>query len=430
MTAANGSHKRPATDACEPRTSKKRMAHDMPGLEGSLTAAIHGDTSMIEEGSVQAALLSTHADIAPPLSVSTTFEAPVEKGRGHIYSRETNPTRARCEQLLGAIMSAPGAPAHAILYSSGLAAAFAVLSHLRPRRVAITGGYHGTHAVLAQLKHIAFDDGYEKLPLMQPAEVAASALQKGDVLWLETPNNPTCEVADVAAYVTAAKARGIRVVVDSTFAPPPLQNPLHLGADVVMHATTKYLAGHSDALGGALCVVDEAMANAFMKARTTLGSVPGSLEPWLLMRSLRTLHLRVERQANTATRLVQWLNSSMADASHELHGLVHKVYHPSLESNSPLHDVAVKQMPGGFGGCFAVELSSEFVAQHLPQSLSLFRDATSLGGVESLIEWRRKHDATISPLLLRVSIGLEDFEHLRADLLAGILRLSNEVVSK
>jgi len=259
--------------------------------------------------------------------------------------------------------------------------------------------------------------------LPEPGDVAGT-LAEGDVLWLETPVNPSCAVRDIAAYVAAARGAQ-RVVVDGTFAPPPLQRPLALGADFVVHATTKYFAGHSDALGGVVCTAAPEAAAALRRDRIALGSTPGSMEVWLLMRSIRTLHLRAQRQSETAARLAAWLHggTGAGGAAHPLAGLVHAVHHASLPS-SPCHEVARRQMPGGFGGCLAVELGTEDAARALPGQLRLFKDATSLGGVESLIEWRRKYDDAVSPLLLRVSIGLEDYEDLRADLQRGILAAS------
>mmetsp|Transcript_2904 Transcript_2904/g.8902 ORF Transcript_2904/g.8902 Transcript_2904/m.8902 type:complete len:230 (-) Transcript_2904:263-952(-) len=196
------------------------------------------------------------------------------------------------------------------------------------------------------------------------------------------------------------------------------------------HSTTKYLAGHSDAIGGALCMADERLAQELRDDRTALGSTPGSLEPWLLLRSLRTLHLRIRQQCTTASKLAKWLSRAVdGDHSHPLVGKVVSVSHPSLPSH-PGHEVAVRQMVGGFGGCFSLELASEDAARRLPAELELFRDATSLGGVESLIEWRRKYDVAVSPLLLRVSVGVEEEEHLRADLERGILRTTAACLSK
>jgi cystathionine gamma-synthase len=254
----------------------------------------------------------------------------------------------------------------------------------------------------------------------------------GDLVWLETPKNPTCEVADISAYVAAAAKLDAgdpdraRVVVDGTFAPPPVQRPLLLGADCVMHSATKYLAGHSDALCGALCVADEEVKAQLITDRVALGSTPGSLEVWLLLRSLRTLHVRVERQARSAGILTSWLHDAVHNNDHPLHGYIRAVWHPSLPSD-PGHEIAKRQMaPGMYGGCFALELATEAAAKGLHTQLSLFRNATSLGGVESLIEWRRQYDDQISPYLLRVSVGLEDPGDLKEDLRRGILAMGKE----
>ena len=406
--------------------SSSRSAHGGGGAweDGSATAAIHADAE-------------PRGGVSPDLGLSTTFSlAPGDDAAGieadHIYSRISNPTRDRCEALLGAVEGVRDAPAHAVLYSSGLAATFAALVRLLPKRVAISGGYHATHHVLEQLSRIAGGTAYEVVALPAP-EDAARDLRPGDVVWLETPLNPTLDVHDIAAYAEVAKAVGdVRVVVDGTFAPPPLQRPLLLGADIVMHSTTKSLAGHSDAIGGALCVADPTLATELREERTNLGSTPGQLEVWLLMRSLRTLHLRVDRQSRTATRLAAWLEAATPGGGggeggvggvpdpHPLAGLVHAVHHPSLPSHAG-HAVAKRQMTGGYGGCFAVELATECAARELPAALELFRDATSLGGVEGLAEWRRKYDDEVSPLLVRISVGLEEPEDLEADLERAIL---------
>lgn len=280
---------------------------------GSSTAALHADARA-------GAGWDPGRDVAPPLSMTTTFVCAPEGGGGgegrYCYSRMANPTRERAEALLAAVEAAPdqrGGEVQSVLYASGLAAAYAALAALLPARVAISGGYHGTHLVLRQLRRLSGGARFEAVPLPPPGGVAA-ALQAGDVLWLETPRNPDCRVADVEAYAAAARAvpgGAARVVVDATFAPPPVQRPLTAGADVVMHSSTKYLCGHSDAMGGALCVTDAALAAQLREERTAMGSTPGNLECWLLLRSLRTLHLRVQRQCETATALVAWLHAAV-----------------------------------------------------------------------------------------------------------------------
>jgi cystathionine gamma-synthase len=326
------------------------------------------------------------ADVAPAIHVSTTFLA--DNAEGLVYSRNAQPTRARLEAVLGALEGGD-----AVVYGSGQAATTAALLHFKPRRVAARrGGYHASHYAVDALA--AF--GVEKVPLDAP-------LAKGDLVWLETPKNPTCELEDIAAHAERAHAAGAAIVVDSTFATPVLQNPLALGADVVMHSTTKFISGHSDALGGALVANDPAVGAALRAERTISGAVPGALECWLALRGVRTLSLRVRAATATATRLAAFLDGKVA-----------RVWHPSVPSH-PSHALAARQMRGP-GAVLSIELASEAEARAFPKRLRLFHDATSLGGVESLVEWRRKQDPEAPPALLRMSIGLEDPEDLEADL--------------
>lgn len=346
------------------------------------TLAIHADTGLEHD-----------PDVAPPIHVSTTFSA--ENAEGLVYSRTEQPTRRRLEAVLGALEGGD-----AVVYASGQAATTAALLHLQPKRVAISrGGYHGTHGAIDALAPW----GVEKVPL-------EAALAKGDLVWLETPKNPTCEIQDISAHAARAHAAGAWLVVDGTFGTPVLQRPLALGADLVLHSMTKFLSGHSDALGGVLVARDAATADALRRERTYSGAVPGALETWLVLRGVRTLGLRVRRQTETATRLAAWLEPRVA-----------RVWHPSLPSH-PGHALASRQM-SGFGAILSVELGSEEAARELPRHLSLFRDATSLGGVESLLEWRRKHDPEAPPALLRMSVGLEELEDLTRDLEAGLAKV-------
>lgn len=326
------------------------------------------------------------ADVAPPIHVSTTYRA--GNAEGLVYARTDHPTRVRLEAVLGALEGG-----HAVVYASGQAAATAALTLLAPRRVAIQrGGYHATHAAIDALARF----GVEKVPLDAP-------VGKGDLVWLETPRNPTCEVQDVAAHAARARAAGALLLVDGTFATPVLQRSLALGADLSYHSMTKFLGGHSDALGGVLAARDPGLAARLRDARGVSGAVPGALETWLVLRGVRTLSLRVHRQTETATRLAAFLAPRVA-----------RVWHPSLPS-FPGHDVARRQMKAP-GPMLSFELASEEAARALPGKLRLFRDATSLGGVESLVEWRRKVDPEAPPALLRLACGLEDAGDLEADL--------------
>jgi cystathionine gamma-synthase len=355
---------------------------DMTDSHDPATLALHADDH-VEDA----------PDVAPPLHLATTYDA--DNAAGLVYGRNDTATRRRLEAVLGALEGG-----HAVTYASGQAAAHAALRHLRLQglagRVLIDRGYHGTHALLAHFRA----EGVETVAL-------DSALRAGDVVWLETPRNPTCALEDIAAHARRAEAAGARLVVDSTFATPILQQPLALGAHLVMHSSTKFLAGHSDALGGVLVAPTAEQARALRAERTVLGAMPGALETWLTLRSLRTLALRVERQSATATALAAWLE-----------GRVPRVWHPSRPGH-PGHALLGTQMRGP-GGVLSIELADAQAAQALPGRLRLFRDATSLGGVESLIEWRRRHDPAAPEGLVRISCGLEAPEDLIADLARGL----------
>lgn len=355
----------------------------------------------------------------------------------HIYSRLSSPNTSRLEALLSALLRAP-----TLTYASGLAAFHALLIHLSPRIVAIGAGYHGCHGVLAiykRLSHCRIVDLHDPSSWSgtDPETGRTWTLGKGDVVHLETPLNPTGEASDIAHHADLAHERGAFLTVDATFAPPPLQDPFVQGADYVMHSGTKYFGGHSDMLCGTLSLrrgVEgwEERYWALYKDRLFLGATMGSLEGWLGVRSLRTLELRVVRQSKSATNIVGWLDGLMKGedgaGSEEERGVVGKtverVQHASLQKSDM--GWLGKQMPGGFGPVFSVWMKSERMARRLPSRLELFHHATSLGGVESLIEWRRMSDATVDERVLRVSIGVEDVEDLKSDLMTAFRALAAE----
>lgn len=428
-------------------------------------------------GLATAALHADHPDhtvdanyaVAPSISLSTTFRAPhpnsahgklledIGKGEAefdmqdpgfHIYSRYSQSTNIRCEKVLSQIMKA-----HALTYSSGLAAAHAAVTHYAPSVIAIKRGYHGVHVSIQlycrgrNVKIIDLDDDYEKA--MQSAPTAAEASSEGVVkrggllVWVETPLNPSGEARDLAKYVRKAKAVShAYVVVDSTFAPPPLQDPFVQGADMVMHSGTKYFGGHSDLLCGILAVKDKKEWDSLWADRTYFGANLGSMEAYLLLRSLRTLTVRVQKQSQTATQLAAWLHSlsppspsspvAAEEAPFAGGKLVARTYHSSLQPRTDLDDVVTKgatpedptfdpssQMPGGHAPTFAFRTAKPEYATYIPHLTSYFTPATSLGGVESLLEHRVKSDPTEDPRIIRVSVGLEDFEDLKADLTAA-----------
>jgi cystathionine gamma-synthase len=252
----------------------------------------------------------------------------------------------------------------------------------------------------------------------------AAGLGKGDLVHLETPINPTGIAFPIAHFAARAHARGALLSIDSTFGPPGLQDPFKWGADVVMHSGTKYIGGHSDMLCGILATAQNEdglkRSRVLREERLFLGSVMGNLEGWLGVRSLRTMELRVQRQSSNADKLVQWLDGSEDEAVKKV---VNKVAHASLQKDD--FEWLEKQMPNGYGPVFSIYMRTVSQARQLPSKLRLFHHATSLGGVESLIEWRRMSDTGVDETLLRVSVGIENWEDLKEDLLAAFKAVAN-----
>ncbi|KAK9359165.1 pyridoxal phosphate-dependent transferase [Lipomyces starkeyi] len=374
---------------------------------------------------LQIASLSVHADdsyamvsdVAPPLHVSTTYNynsdpSKLKSAKEHdlrvrdeqsrfIYSRFGNPVVERVEAVLSAILNG-----HAVVYSSGLAAYTAALAYYNPRRLSMTDGYHGCYGVARIFNRFS---GLEQVPLYD------DSVSTGDLVHLETPINPTGLSLDIAKAVEFAHSRGAKIIVDATFAPPPLQDPFKFGVDMVMHSATKYLGGHSDLLAGVLITKDPQVRLALLQDRGLLGGAPGNFESWLLLRSLRTFKLRVETQAKNAGKIVAWLDSAIKN--NEIPALT-KVYHSSLQTDEFVRE----QLKSGLcSPAFSIEVESVEIAKSIPSRLKLFHHATSLGSVESLIEWRAMSDPNVSDSLLRLSIGVEDPDDLIADLKAALL---------
>ncbi|KAK9329190.1 Cys/Met metabolism PLP-dependent enzyme-domain-containing protein [Lipomyces starkeyi] len=385
-------------------------------------------TNSLSDLDLQIASLSVHADdsyamvsdVAPPLHVSTTYHynsdpSKLKSAKEHdirvrdeqssfIYSRFGNPVVERVEAVLSAILNG-----HAVVYSSGLAAYTAALAYYNPRRLSMTDGYQGCHGVARIFNRFS---GLEQVPLYD------DSVSTGDLVHLETPINPTGLSVDLAKAVEFAHCRGAKVIVDATFAPPPLQDPFEFGVDMVMHSATKYLGGHSDLLAGVLVTKDPQVRLALLQDRGLLGGAPGNFESWLLLRSLRTFKLRVETQAKNAGKIVAWLDSAIKN--NEIPALT-KVYHSSLQTD----EFVRKQLKTGlYSPAFSIEVESVEVAKSIPSRLKLFHHATSLGGVESLIEWRAMSDTSVPETLLRLSIGVEDADDLIADLKAALLSFS------
>jgi cystathionine beta-lyase/cystathionine gamma-synthase len=311
-----------------------------------------------------------------------------------------------------------------------------MLVFLNPARISIGDGYHGCHGVIEVHKKLT---GITKLPL----DCSAEDLQPGDVIHIETPLNPTGEVTNLKAYAEKAHSRGAFLTVDATFGPPPLQDPFLWGVDIVMHSGTKYIGGHSDMLCGILAInpihIKEKWFEKLSSERLFLGNVMGNMEGWLGIRSVRTLEIRVQRQAESTERLVRWLDSAIHPESYpndalpteEEKSIINRVLlsvsHGSLQTADIADGWLLKQMPHGFGPVFCIVVKEVEFAKRLPSKLHLFHHATSLGGVESLIEWRAMTDPKVDEKLLRVSVGIEGWDDLKADILSGFKALVDEV---
>jgi cystathionine gamma-synthase len=350
--------------------------------------------------------------IVPPINMSTTFarDASYQLLADRDYTRDKDPTVVPAERLLTALEVG----ADAMLWASGLAAATAVFRTLtRPGAhvVAPRAMYFGLRH---WLQHFCTTWGVG-LDLVDATDTAAiaKAVKRGTtrLIWLETPANPTWEVSDIAAAATIAHDAGALLAVDSTCATPVHTRPIELGADIVMHSATKYLAGHSDVLAGALVTAraDDAWAE-LRSTRRHEGAVLGPMEAFLLLRGMRTLYARVERQSRTAQYLATKLEA--------LPGVT--ALYPGLPSH-PQHPIAARQMHGGFGGMLSVRVPGDPI--RTIQRMKLWVPATSLGGVESLVEHRYSVEGPSSPTppdLLRLSVGLEHEDDLLEDLVQAI----------
>ena len=402
------------------------------------TIETHGDAGIEATG-----------DIAPPLHPTTTFLANDPESHGQVYSRMDNVTRQRVESIVGQLDGG-----EAITYSSGLSAVTALIHAVKPRRILLGAGYFGVFAAFKQWQQrqvggaelvtfITEEEAktlYEKpststIPHRSPWNSISTTtiIENGhhtdtqhhngtapisttepdtprdlDLIWLESPNNPYGNVADLPWYAQLAAKTGALLAVDSTLSSPLGQRPIEHGAHLVMHSSTKYLSGHSDLLSGILITPHTALADLLRRERGIDGSVMGMMECWLLLRSLRTLSLRVHKQAHNVMSIVRWLEEQRVSGNKVMH-----VYHPYLPSHAS-HALAqtLLMLPPA---TFSFTLSSEGQAKIFCKKLVLVHPATSLGGVESLIDWRYAHDQTVSPSLLRVSIGVEEVEDLIAD---------------
>jgi cystathionine gamma-synthase len=360
----------------------------------------------------------TGAVVVPIYATSTFAQDGVGGLRegGYEYSRTRNPTRTALEECLASLEGGR----HALAFPSGMAASdVAIRAMLRPgdHIVFPDDAYGGTFRLVDKVMSLW---GIEHTPVHQAdlAAVRAAIRPNTKVIWVESPTNPLLAISDLAALAGVAAEAGAKLVVDNTFATPYLQSPLGLGADVVLHSTTKYLGGHADVVGGALITSDDQLNEQFAFLRNASGSVPGPFDAWLTLRGIKTLALRMERHSDNAERIVKALLG---------HPRVERVYYPGLREH-PGHEIAAKQMRR-FGGMVSFTVAGgEQAALEVVSRTKLFILAESLGGVESLIEHPGKmthasvvgSELEVPNNLIRLSVGIEDGADLVQDLLSAL----------
>jgi cystathionine gamma-synthase len=364
----------------------------------------------------------TTGAVVPPVYFTSTF---VQDGIGGFrggfeYARGGNPTRSSLEELLAALESAP----HAFSFASGLAAEDALLrSVLKPGDHIVMGNdvYGGTHRLVSRL-FVPWGVTIETVD-MSDLDAVRAEIRPGatSVLWIETPSNPLMKISDIAALAEIGHAAGALVVVDNTFASPYLQQPLSLGADVVIHSTTKYLGGHSDVLGGAVVLRDDELAAKVGFLQFGAGAVSGPMDAWLTVRGIKTLAVRMERHCANAQAIAEALLG---------HPKLEAVYYPGLTGH-PGHELAARQMKS-FGGMISVAVRGGAApAKRFAEATTLFQLAESLGGVESLIGYPaemthasvRGTPLEVPDNVIRLSVGIEDEADLIADLLGALDRV-------
>jgi cystathionine beta-lyase/cystathionine gamma-synthase len=375
------------------------------------------ETRAIHEG--QEPDPATGSVIPPIYQTSTYVHDEVGRHKGYVYSRSANPTRTALETCLASLESA----SHGFAFASGMAATTTVMQLVSPgdRVVSVDDVYGGTYRLFSKVlepKGYVFD----YLPAEDVTSKLSDALdERTRLVWVETPTNPLMNVVDIAAAAEAAHAVGALLVVDNTFATPFLQRPLELGADIVVHSTTKYIGGHSDVIGGFTATSDPTVAERLRFLQNALGTVPGPFDSWLVLRGLRTLAVRMRQHCANAHRVAEFL---------EGHPAAERVRYPGLPSH-PDHEVARRQMDD-FGGMISFDLAGSredaFAVLH---ATNVWLLAESLGGVESLIEHPglMTHASTAdSPFpvpenLIRLSVGIESADDLVADLEQALARV-------
>jgi cystathionine beta-lyase len=358
---------------------------------------------------------ATGAIMTPIYQTSTYVQDGVGNHKGYEYSRTQNPTRHALEKNIAAIENGR----YGACFGSGLAAIDCVLKMLNPGDEVISTNdlYGGSYRIFRTIFE-KYGIKFHFVNMQDVSAVAALVNENTKMIWVETPTNPMMNIIDIEAMAKISKAAGAMLCVDNTFATPYLQNPLDLGADMVMHSVTKYLGGHSDVVMGALVCSDENIANEMYRIQNSSGAVTAPMDSFLVLRGIKTLHLRVQRHCENGEKVARFLAS---------HPRIEKVYWPGFESH-PNHDVAKKQMRG-FGGMISFTLKGNQLddALNIVKKVEIFALAESLGGVESLIG----HPATMTHAsipkevreqsgvvdsLIRLSVGIEDADDLIADL--------------
>jgi len=363
--------------------------------------------------------LTTGAIMTPIYQTSTYVQAAPGDNKGYEYARSQNPTRFALEKAMAEIENGK----YGLVFSSGVAATDAVIKLLQPgdEVIAANDMYGGTYRLFTKVFE-KFGIVFKYVNMQDVNNIAAMISSKTKLIWTETPTNPLMNITDIAAVAVLAKKHNALLCVDNTFASPYLQNPLDLGADIVMHSATKYLGGHSDVIQGSLVMNDQSLRDQLYFIQKSCGAVPGPQDCFLVLRGIKTLHVRMQRHCENGEKIACFLRS---------HPKVAKVYWPGFEDH-PNYSIAKKQMRG-FGGMISFELKdeSEQETKRVLSSTKVFALAESLGGVESLIN----HPATMThasipkeeriknglkDTLIRLSVGIEDADDLMEDLKQAI----------
>ncbi|VXB40404.1 Cystathionine beta-lyase [Flavobacterium sp. 9AF] len=356
--------------------------------------------------------------VMPPVFQTSTYAqtSPGKPVGEYEYSRAANPTRTALEDALASIENGT----RGLAFASGLAATDSVMKLLKPNDevIAMDDLYGGTYRMFARIyQDFGIKFHFVDMTDLQKLESLINANTK--LVWVETPTNPLMKLADIEAIAKITKKNNLLFAVDNTFATPYLQKPLDLGADIVMHSATKYLGGHSDVIAGALVVKDAALGEKLHFAQFATGGTLGPMDSYLVLRGIKTLHLRVQRHCENGAKVAEFLSK---------HPAIKRVYYPGLETH-PHHDIAKKQMIGGFGGMVTFTFNSGKLedAVRFLERVKVFTLAESLGGVESLanhptsmthasVPAEKRAEIGITDDLVRLSVGVEDIDDLLADL--------------